>query len=229
MGQAKRKTHRNKKKLDTLTVSLFSFIGLVGIGLIALVFYTMSANQEMEELASQNTISHTKGSAISQIKIVEYADIQCPACAQYHPFMNSYMEEYGNRVNFEYRHFPLNSIHPLANTMAEYSVAVSLQDKDSFWTFLDLTYETQREWSNRSRDGLRTFLEQRVFPLMENIDVSQVYEDVKTDVVKAKVAADLRSAREVGAGGTPTFLVNGRRINTPRPVEAEWNEILGIN
>jgi protein-disulfide isomerase len=52
------------------------------------------------------------GKANSEVVVVEYSDTECPFCAQLHPTMKKLQEEYGSKVSFVYRYFPLTQIHP---------------------------------------------------------------------------------------------------------------------
>ncbi len=54
------------------------------------------------------------GNKNSNVVIIEYSDTECPFCAQVHPTMKKLQEEYGSKVAFAYRYFPLTQIHPNA-------------------------------------------------------------------------------------------------------------------
>src|SRR3989338_699244 len=61
-----------------------------------------------------NPVSATawqRGNLNSKVTLVEYADFQCPACGVYYPLVEQLFKEYGDKVKFEYRHFPLVGIH----------------------------------------------------------------------------------------------------------------------
>lgn len=52
------------------------------------------------------------GKKNSDVIVVEYSDTECPFCAQLHPTMEKLKKEYGSKVAFVYRYFPLTQIHP---------------------------------------------------------------------------------------------------------------------
>lgn len=56
----------------------------------------------------------TTGKKNSEVIVVEYSDTECPFCAQLHPIMQKIKKEYGAKVAFVYRYFPLTQIHPNA-------------------------------------------------------------------------------------------------------------------
>lgn len=54
------------------------------------------------------------GKTKSDVIVVEYSDTECPFCGQVYPAMKKLHEEYGSKVSFVYRYFPLTQIHPNA-------------------------------------------------------------------------------------------------------------------
>lgn len=54
------------------------------------------------------------GNTKSDIVVVEYSDTECPFCAQFHPTIKKMQDEYGSKISFVYRYFPLTQIHPHA-------------------------------------------------------------------------------------------------------------------
>jgi thiol-disulfide isomerase/thioredoxin len=57
---------------------------------------------------------HITGKKNSEVIVVEYSDTECPFCAQHQPTMEKIKKEYGSKVGFVYRYFPLTQIHPNA-------------------------------------------------------------------------------------------------------------------
>jgi len=87
---------------------------------------------------------HPKSNAVAAVTVVEYADFQCPACAAAHEkIVKPLLEQYGSKVRFEHRHFPLQSIHQYAMNLAEASECAA--DQGKFWEFADMAFEHQKE------------------------------------------------------------------------------------
>lgn len=87
---------------------------------------------------------HIRGSIDAPIKIVEYSDLECPFCQEFHGTMKQVMEEYGDQVAWVYRHFPLTNIHPEAKNAAEASECVAeLAGEEAFWDYTDQIFENQ--------------------------------------------------------------------------------------
>lgn len=100
-------------------------------------------NQPTLNLPAVNKDSdHIKGNKDAKITIVEYSDMECPYCQRFHPTMQQVIADYGDKVNWVYRHFPLTSIHPNAMNLALSSECVAeLEGNDKFWEFVDSTVQ----------------------------------------------------------------------------------------
>ncbi|MBI1833580.1 MAG: thioredoxin domain-containing protein [Candidatus Andersenbacteria bacterium] len=81
---------------------------------------------------------HARGPAGARITMLEYSDIECPYCQQFHPTLERVMEEYPNDVRWVYRHFPLEQIHPHAREAANATECAAVQGK--FWELTDYLF-----------------------------------------------------------------------------------------
>lgn len=88
----------------------------------------------------------SKGPKDAKVTIVEYSDFQCPYCSKAFPTINQVLKEYGTKVRFVYRHFPLVSIHPRAQKTAE--AAECAKDQGKFWEYHDKLFATQTDWTS---------------------------------------------------------------------------------
>jgi protein-disulfide isomerase len=86
---------------------------------------------------------HVRGAKNPKVYLVEYSDFQCPFCKQFHPSLQQALTEYKDQVAVVYRHFPLESIHPLARPLAEGSeCAAEIGGEDAFWEYHDKVFES---------------------------------------------------------------------------------------
>ena len=83
--------------------------------------------------------------------LVEYSDLECPACQNAHNIIKS-IEASGSadfeitkKVTFVYRHFPLFQIHTKVNVAAYASEAAAKQGK--FWEMTDILFKNQKTWA----------------------------------------------------------------------------------
>ena len=88
----------------------------------------------------------TKGRSEAPITLVEFSDFQCPFCGQAVPTVTQILSEYGDKILFAYKHFPLVQIHPHAQAAAEASECA--KDQGKFWEFHDKLFASQQEWSS---------------------------------------------------------------------------------
>jgi protein-disulfide isomerase len=83
-----------------------------------------------------------KGDRNAPISVVEYSDLECPFCKRVHPTLQQLVAEYGGKVNWVYRHFPLTQLHPKAVKEAEAAeCAGELGGNEAFWKYVDRLYE----------------------------------------------------------------------------------------
>lgn len=81
---------------------------------------------------------HVRGNRNAQIFLIEYSDFECPYCKSFHPTAMQALEEYGDKIGWAYRHYPLDMIHPNARPAAIASECVAeLGGDEAFWKFAD--------------------------------------------------------------------------------------------
>ncbi len=95
------------------------------------------------EVAPVSKDDHVLGNPNAEISIIEYSDIDCPFCKDFHTTMHRIMNDYGKdgTVSWTYRDFPLDQLHPNARAKAEASECVaSLAGNEAYWNFLDALF-----------------------------------------------------------------------------------------
>jgi protein-disulfide isomerase len=153
---------------------------------------------------------HVLGAKNAPVTLIEYGDFQCPACARYFPFIERLTKEASTTVKLVFRHFPLYPLpHPNSYISAEAAEAAALQGK--FWEMYRLLYENQNDWAELSdpHQVMYSYAEKL------NLDMVKFKADIDSASVKARVSRDADEAQRLGIGGTPTFFVNGKAIETP--------------
>lgn len=163
--------------------------------------------------------NHVKGEGKKNVVLTEYGDFECPACGQYYPIVEQVVEKYKEDITFQFRNFPLRQIHPNAVLAHRYAEAASNQGK--FWEMYNLLYQNQSTWSNSSNAG-GTF---RSLAESLNLDMGKLDTDVKGEATNAVINADVAEGQKLGVSSTPTFFINGKKIENPTNLEA-FNKLI---
>lgn len=145
------------------------------------------------------------GSATAPVTIEEFADFQCPTCAMIHPIMKNIQAQYGSRVKFIYRHFPLTQIHKNSYDASVAAEAAGLQDRNKFWEMQNLLFTNQAAWSN-SNDAKGMFKE---YASKIGLDVTKWENDMLGMPAKTRVDADIARGKGINLSSTPTIYING--------------------
>ena len=174
-----------------------------------------TVNEEQEAILSLKSDDWVKGATSSEVVLVEYSDFQCPACRQYHEPVKVLVDEFGDRLTFAYRHFPLRRIHFNAQIAAQAAEAAGMQGK--FFEMHDLLFERQPEWSGNSSETMLETLNEYAVEL--ELDLLQFNEDLESDEVKGYINEDLENALLLGVNATPTFFLNGEKMNNPNSID----------
>jgi protein-disulfide isomerase len=149
--------------------------------------------------------SHIKGNAEAAVTLVEYSDLQCPACAAFEPYVKDVMETYGASIRFEYKHFPL-PIHAMAEPAARAAEAAGQQGK--FYEFSEKLFAEQATWSV-SPNPAGLYLK---YAGEMGLDVDLFKRHMNSSLVREKISAEMQEGRSLGVTGTPTFFLNGQKM-----------------
>lgn len=156
---------------------------------------------------------HIQGSINAPVVMVEYSDFECPYCKQFHPTMQQVMKDYGDKVAWVLRQYPL-PFHQNAEKEAEASECVAeLGGNDKFWQFGNTIFD--RTTSNGTGFALTSLA-----PLASEVGVDQTAFQSCLDSGKYAPLIQKETADGVKAGvnGTPGVIVigkNGKRSFIP--------------
>ena len=159
------------------------------------------------------TTGPSQGPAGAPITIVEFSDYECPFCGRVEPTLQEVMKRYPGKVRLVYRHLPL-SFHKNARGAAEASICA--QGQGLFWEYHAVLFQNQKALG---ADDLRNYATQ------VGLDAEGFDRCVSDATTRARVAEDIREAREAGASGTPAFFVNGIPLSGAIPV-SDFAEII---
>ncbi|KKT86495.1 MAG: Protein-disulfide isomerase [Parcubacteria group bacterium GW2011_GWC1_45_9] len=155
-----------------------------------------------------------RGNPGAKVTLVEYSDFQCPACAVYYPVVEKIVQDYSDKILFVYRQFPLTRIHKNANLAAFAGEAAGRQNQ--FWQMSEKLFENQEIWSN-ANSAKEIFLG---YAKELKLDEAEFLRDLESEAVKEKVFQDYQSGLKFQVDGTPSFFINGKRIQNPAGYES---------
>jgi protein-disulfide isomerase len=214
-----KKIEKQKKEARKQMMVKFGW-GLAGLALVGVfigfLFQSTVPIAESEKNKPINQFTDNdwiKGNSDAEVKIVEYSDFQCPACSAYAPMIEAFVNDHIDEIGLAYRHFPLKSIHPNAEIAAQAAEAAGKQEK--FWEMHNLLFENQESWS-ATTNPKRYFTE---YAEALDLNIDQFNKDMGSKEVRGLVKADLLSAEENRLNSTPSFIINGEKIDNPKSVE----------
>ena len=143
-----------------------------------------------------------RGAATAPATVVMFSDFQCPACARTHPVLKSVVAEFGDKVRFVVRDFPLESIHENAFAAALAANAANAQGK--YFEYIDLLYRNQ---SSLDAASLKKYAAEI------GLNVKQFEVDSTLERSAAEVRKDAADGEKYGVSGTPTIFVNGVKVH----------------
>jgi protein-disulfide isomerase len=151
---------------------------------------------------------HSKGPESAPVVVVEFSDYECPFCRRAEPTVEKMLEEYSGRVRFEYRHFPLESIHPHARGAGE--AAACADEQGRFWQY-------HAQLFSGSVGLAQPQLVEHAKQI--GLDLPAFQACLAAGRGRERVDADLAAGEAAGVTGTPAFFVNGIPFSGAIPIE----------
>ena len=155
-------------------------------------------------LKGANGPSH--GPQDANITIVEFGDLECPACKAAQPNITKLMEE-EPKARLIFQNYPLEQIHKWAMTAAKYLDCLGRENNDAAWKFISTTYDHQSEINEQNVEQM---LKGYVKDSGGNPDT--VAACASTPETEKRVRESMALAQKLDVTSTPTFFINGRRL-----------------
>ena len=148
-----------------------------------------------------------RGPKDAPVTIVEFGDLQCPACKAAQPTIEKLVADEPN-ARFVFQNFPLD-MHNWAAKGAAYADCVGRASNDAFWKFIAKTYETQSDITAENADEKLTAIADAAGGKGADIAACAIKPETK-----ARVDASLALGKSVEVSGTPTLFINGRKVGS---------------
>lgn len=190
-------------------------VAVVGVGLLLWARGSGGTALTLETVApvslgGSGFQGYVLGSDTAPVTIIEYADFQCPACAQFAvltgPDVKRRLVETG-RARWIFRDFPLTNIHP--NAVPAHHAAACASDQNRFWEMHDMLFFRHGDWANESRP-------QRKFTTYaEALGLDMAAYDACMDEGRhlSRIAATRQQGIDQGVSSTPTFIIGSQRAS----------------
>jgi protein-disulfide isomerase len=183
-------------------------LALIGLAAIAVVAILILTNNQSKAVNTRPSASGTSmGNPDALVKVDEYADFQCPACATFFTdieptIVNDYVKT--GKISFTFHSFSF--IGPESNTSAEAAYCAS--DQNKFWEFHDTLYNDQ----HGENQGWFTSTRMLTYAGNLGLDTNAFKSCLDSGKYKQKVTDEKETAVAKGVDRTPSFIVNGQLV-----------------
>ena len=157
-----------------------------------------------------------RGNPNAKVMLVNYDDFECPYCSRaYQTLFPQLLKEYGDRVAFVFKDYPLSEIHPWAIHAAVDANCLAAQKGDAYWDFADYIHSNQHVVNaEKGRDAQFAALDRIALSeagkfSLDSAKLASCVKDQKSDAVTASV----KEGDAVGVSGTPTMFINGQMLD----------------
>jgi protein-disulfide isomerase len=197
----------SKQFLGVLVIVILVFVGIFAL--------SGKKNTTGGTAGGSSTLTqHIEGQGKAHVTLVEYGDYQCPFCGEYFPTVKQVQAEFDQQIFFQFRNFPLTSIHQNAFAAARAAEAAAMQNK--FWEMHDALYETQTQWS--AAGDPTSFFDQYATQL--GLNSTQFKQDYASGKVNDLINADTAEGNKLSIQGTPTFYLDGKALNSNQLIDS---------
>lgn len=191
------------------------WLGIILISTLLLLFggvflLTRGSSSKAVAGAAISQIDYSRGQKIgsdsAKVKVVEFSDLECPACSAAEPYVKKLKATYQDQIQLIYRHFPLPQ-HTHSRVVAALAEAAGEQGK--FWEMHDKLFDTQSQWSAMT-DATPFFMD---LVKQLGLDENKIKQSMEENAIKLRIDNDVVEGRSLSVNQTPTFFVNGRKLS----------------
>lgn len=199
-----------------MSKQFWAVIIVIVLGFVGLIVINGNKNTTATNTTSSQATNHVVGLGKSGVTLVEYADYECPYCEQYFAVTKQIQQEYNDQLTFQFRNFPLVSVHVNAFSAARAAEAAGLQNK--FWEMHDALYAANNwgVWTVAS-DPTPIY---ELYASQIGLNIAQFKTDFASSKVNDLINADMAAGTKLGVAGTPTYYLDGKQVSIAPNVAA---------
>jgi protein-disulfide isomerase len=162
-----------------------------------------------------------RGNPNAKVVLVNFDDLQCPYCSKTHSILfPELLKEYGDRVAFVYKDFPLVEIHPWATHAAVDANCLAAQNENAYWNFADFVHSNQQMFNaEKGQENQFAALDRAAVAQAGKfqVDILKLQSCMKDPKGEAAIRASERQGESLEVTGTPTMFINGQMLDGARP------------
>jgi protein-disulfide isomerase len=152
----------------------------------------------------------SRGGRDAKVVIEYFSDFECPFSRRHAATMKALLDVYGDQIRIVWRNQPLD-FHPHAHLSAEAAREVlAQQGMEGFWRFHDTLFQNQRALTRADLEN---------YAQAQGVDMERFRRALDEHLHAADVDVDIVVGNSVGADGTPTSFINGRRVDGAQSLE----------
>ena len=194
-----------------IVLGLILFGSGIAVGYTARDFVSQggASTASNAELDASGKDDPSWGPADAKVTMVEFGDFECPYCRQWYATVYEKLQaNYGTKIRFVFRDFPLTSIHPNAKPAAVAANCAGEQGR--YWDYFNLLYGDSR--------GLGTAMYQ-TYAKEVGLNLSSFTSCIKSGKYDKEISLDIQDGERMGVDGVPAFLIDGTLISGLQPYE----------
>jgi len=157
-----------------------------------------------------------RGEKSAKVVVINFDDFECPFCSRMHETLfPEILKEYGDRVAFIYKDFPLTELHPWAVHAAVDANCLATQNGDAYWDFADFIHANKGVVDvEKTPEARFAAIDKMAMQqgLKHNLDSAKLQACVKAQNEDG-VRASIKEAEDLGLNATPTLFINGQKID----------------
>jgi len=159
--------------------------------------------------------ARAKGNPDARVKIVEFVDFQCPACAFGMTYLKTFLSQHPGDIYLQVKYFPLTNMHHHAMISALYSECAARQGK--FWDLNDLMIPQQSQWAQLiSPDPVFQSMAAQV-----GINTDQLNACLASDDARKVINDEKSLGQSLGITSTPTYFINNKMVVGTKSLQDE--------
>ena len=175
------------------------------------------------ETLAKNVNGPVRGRADAPVTIVEFGDLQCPACKRAQPTIEKLLADVPN-AKLIFQQFPLTQIHKWAMIAAKYGLCVAKQNNDAYFKFIDTVYQHQDEMQQQTEEQVTPKLKE--YAGTSGVNADQVQQCTSDPAIAIKISNSMALGQEMEVTGTPTLYVGGRKIGNVSGIPYETLKVI---